>query len=179
LCIRARIYVKILFRIYICFMRVWQHYAHVTLRRPNACFYLHAVNVIDYSHLHTSTLYDIRWWIACKMIRVAPSHWIYCVCDPSCRTITQVLIFVHRDFFFPRNASIYIILFFHILWIRILTSNAKRDIAVAKNMQITIPANVRYLGPISSRATIKFTVLFCTFFSFWIYFFLIFWVSLF
>lgn len=40
----------------------------------------------------------------------------------------------------------------------VLTSNARRDIAVAKNMQITIPANVRYLGPISSRAATKFTV---------------------
>lgn len=46
-------------------------------------------------------------------------------------------------------------IFFHILWMRILTSNARRHIAVAKNILITIPANVRYLGPISSRAVTK------------------------
>jgi len=40
----------------------------------------------------------------------------------------------------------------------LLTNNARRDIAEAKNMQITIPANVRYLGPISSRAARKFNV---------------------
>lgn len=33
-----------------------------------------------------------------------------------------------------------------------LTKSASNDMAVAKKMQITIPANVLYLGPISSRA---------------------------
>lgn len=33
-----------------------------------------------------------------------------------------------------------------------LTNKARRHMAVAKNIQITIPANVRYLGPISSKA---------------------------
>lgn len=41
---------------------------------------------------------------------------------------------------------------------RIRTSNARRDIAVAKNMQITIPANVLYLGPINSRAVKTFSI---------------------
>lgn len=50
------------------------------------------------------------------------------------------------------------ILLLRILWTTALTSSARRDIAEAKNMQITMPANVRYLGPISSRAAMKFTV---------------------
>lgn len=36
-----------------------------------------------------------------------------------------------------------------------VTSTARRDIADAKNMQITIPANVLYLGPINSSAGSK------------------------
>lgn len=66
--------------------------------------------------------------------------------------------------FLPRNiAAYYCTLLFRILRTRILTSNARRDIAVAKNIQITIPANVRYLGPISSRAATKFIIEKCHF----------------
>lgn len=36
-----------------------------------------------------------------------------------------------------------------------VTSTARRDIADAKNMLMTIPANVLYLGPINSRAESK------------------------
>lgn len=41
-----------------------------------------------------------------------------------------------------------------------VTSKARRDIADAKNMLITMPANVLYLGPISSRAEIEIEISF-------------------
>lgn len=122
----------------------------------------------DHSYLHTLAPYDARWWIACKMIRVVPSHWIYCEIRelplPVTRRIMQDFMIMralkysqHRDF--PQNGwcTRYFASFVFYKG-EILTSNARRDIAMAKNMQITIPANVRYLGPISSRAATKFTV---------------------